>query len=748
MARDTNPNTFKYDIPLYRLSEADIVPTPGHPFLTVLPKEHGPSRIRIAVQSWLVFYFFAHPAIYWLLPFIRVPEFPVFEHIQRTYVFILRLFPSSSLSTRTLDGLLSSPLPSLKPLRVGTTYPPLPVDWIFPGTEEFPENHPLHDLLSVEDHTTLLCIARPTLRFFISFAAKGLATDSGGSELAVTLLDEAINPEYPIFFFIQEMISNEFCAERLSPEFTHFFFNSTRALISFLPAEVRKPEWSLHILPEDPQYASRFLSPTFMVPRAPHEDLSEEPYPIMDMVTLDPIWKWWRHLQQEFALPVEESSPPSPSNSRAGTYSPHYRPMTPPSASPAPNPATPPVQTGPFAVGSASFDIRLWRGSVKKDPSLPRRVSAIAASPSHSTEMQVDSQDASVTNALAVAEALDNLHPQHGPPRAAARGRKPARGGMRPTQPTAIAQGRPMIITRSSRKSVTLPAEEAYNEEGEEEKEDEDEEEEPARPAKRQWTSSSAPKGKGKGKAKANTPAPSTGSSRFPLVERKTRGKHKKNELPLYVPPRPVPSMDMVRLAAESLAKEQSEPTVFDAGCSNCVFRTPFHCSHTFTVSDHTRAANHLELYTQLSNERGNKLVTDLPTARANYKLAWEQLFRAGACLAVASNRVGAWICGMISSLGPDRLPGMAELPEELQPLWAQLLLDSQRDLSVDYRATVLQYPFISDPCRTESTTDGDFAALLDFLERRTAQAQRSTPPAEEGSNWPDEDEAGPSGSK
>jgi hypothetical protein len=51
----------------------------------------------------------------------------------------------------------------------------------------------------MEDHTTLLRIARSTLRFFISFAAKGLAMDSGGSELAVTLLDEAIDPEYPIF---------------------------------------------------------------------------------------------------------------------------------------------------------------------------------------------------------------------------------------------------------------------------------------------------------------------------------------------------------------------------------------------------------------------------------------------------------------------------------------------------------------------------------------------------------------------
>jgi hypothetical protein len=120
-----------------------------------------------------------------------------------------------------------------------------------------------------------------------------------------------------------------------------------------------------------------------------------------------------------------------------------------------------------------------------------------------------------------------------------------------------------MIRIRSSQKSVTPPASEAYDEEGEEEKEDEEEEEEePVRPAKRQRTGSSAPKGRGRGQAKAVTPAPSAASSRFPPVERKTRGKRKKDELPPYVPPRPVPTMDTVRLAAESLAKEQSEPTV------------------------------------------------------------------------------------------------------------------------------------------------------------------------------------------
>jgi hypothetical protein len=141
-------------------------------------------------------------------------------------------------------------------------------------------------------------------------------------------------------------------------------------------------------------------------------------------------------------------------------------------------------------------------------------------------------------------------------------------------------------------------------------------------------------------------------------------------------------------------------------------------------------------------------LVTDLSATRADYELAREQLFRAGSRLSVTGNRVGAWIRERISSLGADGLPGMAELLKELQPIWAQLLLDSQQDLSVDYRAAILQYPFISDPCRTESTTDGDLAALINFLEHHDAQAHQPTPPPEESSKWPAEDESGPSGSE
>ncbi|KAJ7863627.1 hypothetical protein B0H14DRAFT_3443983 [Mycena olivaceomarginata] len=581
-----------FNLPPYRLTDADVLPTPGRPLLTVSPSERGPSRVRPEGNSWPPFYFLSHPAIHRLMPFVQVPArvprtdptylatildraVPVFETIQRSYVFI----PHSRAQLIVLAGLLRlvSAVSQIVPARVQSgwtaflpvdepassptwnTYPPLSTIWVFPGTEEFPMDQSLRDPFSVADHTTLLRIARPNLRVLVNFMARNRIREANGPRMAVSLLDEALAPVYPIF----EVLIDEFRAGRLSPTITHIFFNSVRALIASLPPETRKP-----------RLVNRTLTPALVIPRLPNKDLSSEPYPVMDMSDYNSMWYWWQGLQDEHpsAVPVR--------GAREESTSPHYRPTTPPSVSPAPNPATPPSQTGPSAVGSASFDIRALRGSARKGTPSPRRASAIAASPSHSAEMQVDSPEMSSADALAIAEALDDPPPRRGPPRVATRGQRAPRRGALPVHPPPASlrdtKGRPMTKTRSSQRSVTPPASEAYNEDGEEEKEDEEEEEEPVCPAKRQRTSSSTPKGRGR----------------------------------------------------------------------------------------------------------------------------------------------------------------------------AQLLLDSQRDLSVDYRTAVLQYPFISDPRRTESTTDGDLAALINFLEHRDVQAHQPTPPPEESSKWPEEDESASSGSE
>jgi hypothetical protein len=68
-----DPHNFDFNLPPYRITAADVAPTPGRPLLTVYPGEHGLSTTPTTAQSWPRFYFLAHPTIYRLLPFVRVP---------------------------------------------------------------------------------------------------------------------------------------------------------------------------------------------------------------------------------------------------------------------------------------------------------------------------------------------------------------------------------------------------------------------------------------------------------------------------------------------------------------------------------------------------------------------------------------------------------------------------------------------------------------------------------------------------
>ncbi|KAJ7672709.1 hypothetical protein B0H14DRAFT_2657165 [Mycena olivaceomarginata] len=479
------------------------------------------------------------------------------------------------------------------------------------------------------------------------------------------------------------------------------------------------------LAPEYPIFANRVLAPSLVIPRLPHEDLSSEPYPVMDMSDYDPMWYWWRRIQDKRPQRLLYLG------CACGVHFPA------------------------LAANDSPRAIAFVHAQVAFDTTWPFRD---ARSPSPLPEMEVDPQEISPEDARAIAADMAAKKPtpvlRPCPARSTMRGGKTTRGRAPPAQISSVPdinpKGRPMIRVRSSRKSSTPPAEEAYNEEGEEEKDDneeEEEEEESPRSAKRQRTGpatskgKASGKGKGKGKARATTPAPVDTSTRCPIPVRKTCGKSKKGELPAYVPPQPVPPMDTISLAAETLASQRREPLVFDAGCSNCILRDRkcdhgaprslcehcdkgclSHCSHTFAVADHARAANHLEPYTRLSNERGNELITDLSAARADYELAREQLFLASARIAVASNRVSAWIRSVVTNLGPYGLPQITEIPEDLRPLWGQLLLEAEAELSVDYRAAIMRYPFISDPRRNNLPTDEDLPTLIEFLTRRAAR--------------------------
>jgi hypothetical protein len=131
-------------------------------------------------------------------------------------------------------------------------------------------DQPLCDPFSVTDHSTLLRIARPNLRVLVHFMARNRIREANGPRMAVSLLNEALEPAYPIFvsltphprllqtnsLFAQELLIDEFRAGRLSPTVTHIIFNSVRSLIVSLPPEVRNPVWLNRLLPESPDHAS------------------------------------------------------------------------------------------------------------------------------------------------------------------------------------------------------------------------------------------------------------------------------------------------------------------------------------------------------------------------------------------------------------------------------------------------------------------------------------------------------------
>ncbi|KAJ7896443.1 hypothetical protein B0H14DRAFT_3425819, partial [Mycena olivaceomarginata] len=112
-----DPKSFAFVLPPYRLTDADVAPTPGGPFLTVFPGERGPSTLKHTPETSPSIYFLMHPAIYRLMPFVRVPvrikrtdpgylatiidrAVPVFETVHRAHPHVQH--------TRTLMILLAN----------------------------------------------------------------------------------------------------------------------------------------------------------------------------------------------------------------------------------------------------------------------------------------------------------------------------------------------------------------------------------------------------------------------------------------------------------------------------------------------------------------------------------------------------------------------------------------------------------------------------------------------------------------
>ncbi|KAJ7302562.1 hypothetical protein DFH08DRAFT_977826, partial [Mycena albidolilacea] len=275
------PELFNFLPPPYCLTDADVLPTPGRPYLTVHPDEIGFSTVQVSEDSWKALYFLAHPAIYRLLPFARVPErirhtdpgylatildraVPVFETLHRAYPLIPHTRTFMTLLTALVHMVLK--VRELIPARARDEwfaflpegesahsahwdmYPPLSFGWVFPCTQEFPEDQPLRDSFLLADHVTLQRIARPALHALAAFLAKGRVYDDTDIDRVVQLFDDAIAPENGVF----QAIANEYRAGRLSAHIMHAFCNSVRDLVDYLPADRRNPAWTIDLIPLDP----------------------------------------------------------------------------------------------------------------------------------------------------------------------------------------------------------------------------------------------------------------------------------------------------------------------------------------------------------------------------------------------------------------------------------------------------------------------------------------------------------------
>ncbi|KAJ7661735.1 hypothetical protein B0H14DRAFT_3540198 [Mycena olivaceomarginata] len=252
-----------------------------------------------------------------------------------------------------------------------------------------------------------------------------------------------------------ELLIDEFRAGRLSsPTITHIIFNSIPVphRVPALPRCTTPTGWSVSF-------------PSLLIMQA-NRTLTTCPF--MDMSNYDSMWYWWRRYRM---------NTPAPSQlvvRCADSTSPHYRPTLLHPYRLRPTTATPPPQTGPSAVWFRKLRYSVVAGQREEGHflasqsirdsrfAIPLRRDALLVLPCIVMAL--------LALLLEARRLLVGPHPLRDPPMLLY--------VLFTLSPLLNKKGRPMIKLKSSQKSVTPPADEAYNEEGEEERDAEEEEEE------------------------------------------------------------------------------------------------------------------------------------------------------------------------------------------------------------------------------------------------------------------------------
>ncbi|KAJ7196594.1 hypothetical protein B0H12DRAFT_1081933 [Mycena haematopus] len=682
-----DPSAFNYDAaPPYRLDANDIHWHASRPFFPVIQEERASGDYQMSEEERNSLYFLRHPAIIRVLPFLRRPrrlqrisrEYAVdlldrAAPIFRTFVRAYPHLPHTPLQEGVIRALVlfvqrvSSRFPDTEAegwrsifmehsLEYWTGREHMPPFFRFPWTVEFSASHPLVPFQLAElNHNALLNIRSPALeRLLETLASPPRLLSSAEQDSTAQVLNRGI----PCLL----QLARELRERRVLPDFAHSVFNSTRSLIQGFPEGRRNRAWTLALPPYSENFSQSVFPRDFVFPSGPHDHQNRTPFPLWNSAATgisDPLLDCWD--QYQLARPSPASPPPHPSAepvsppARTEGFSPLYIPSTPISS--------PPFMLSPVSPSTMETSALLHDDTLTEDQKLDALRSRVASrTPGPSADaggestllsqtLEESHEDApmllaedtppatqaapspprsSAVNPLANLVAYGpgerrSSRPKTKPPRYVLPGVTvpPHRAEVvveapkkRPRQASSRRSiSRQATPKRASlRPSTPFPRKSRAPSNGESEVDidayvDVPTDEEPT------------PKRHKSGKKPA-APSSQDAEPRFPPTSRRGRGRS--SRAPPYEPVVPLEPFNTPRLAEEILAlMRQTEPTLFDVGCANCMLRNrecshvslgtlcpECHkgklaaCSHQFTVSEHLRTVNFLEQYTRLSDAR------------------------------------------------------------------------------------------------------------------------------------------------
>ncbi|KAK7008409.1 hypothetical protein R3P38DRAFT_2791310 [Favolaschia claudopus] len=287
------------DSAYYHLTEADFVAPANRPLISLMPPETGPAY-ELTASDVSALEYLQHPAIVYLLPFLRFPN--------RT--------PKTD--PEYLGSLILAAHPAL--------CPPLPGNFRLPGVIEFYSNHPLQTtpLLNKRDHNKLFEIQDEPLLALLASIKQFSPQNSILTENDQKRLIEAITQAAPVVFRIQIYIGIE------SP-FAKQLFGSMKSLMNLIPQDQHPEMWGRFFPPTFSGSTDLLLSGNFQLPSARFKP-DTSPFPLWDSETCrDPMADAWAFhvraakaelLESKLKVEVPEPKPAEPSESSSSTASP------------------------------------------------------------------------------------------------------------------------------------------------------------------------------------------------------------------------------------------------------------------------------------------------------------------------------------------------------------------------------------------------------------------------------------------